>query len=92
MIQVKTPDLGGVQNTVDAILLCKAKGVKAYLGGSSCETVVSRRAMAQVALATEAELLLAAPGMSIDEGYTFAHNEMVRTSAVVAEHHKKSSV
>jgi len=90
MIQVKAPDLGGVQNTIEAILFCKAKGIKAYLGGSSCETVVSRRAMAHVALATQADLLLASPGMGVDEGYTSTYNEMVRALALIGEHRKGS--
>jgi methylaspartate ammonia-lyase len=91
MIQVKAPDLGGVQNVVDALLYCKAKGVKAYLGGSSCETAVSRRVMANVALATNADLLLASPGMGIDEGYTSTYNEMALTLARIEEHRKKQS-
>lgn len=88
MIQVKAPDLGGVQNVIEALLYCKAREVKAYLGGSSCETVVSRRVMANVALATNADLLLASPGMGIDEGYTSTYNEMVRTLALVEEYRK----
>jgi methylaspartate ammonia-lyase len=83
MIQVKAPDLGAVHNVIDAILFCKAKKIKAYLGGSSCETVVSRRAMAHVALATQADLLLASPGMGVDEGYTSTYNEMARTLAFI---------
>ena len=37
--------------------------------------------MANVALATNADLLLASPGMGIDEGYTSTYNEMARTLA-----------
>lgn len=33
MIQIKTPDLGGINNIVEAVLYCKAKGVGAYQGG-----------------------------------------------------------
>jgi methylaspartate ammonia-lyase len=34
MIQVKTPDLGGINNSIKAILYCKEKGLGAYLGGT----------------------------------------------------------
>ncbi|WP_029409334.1 enolase C-terminal domain-like protein, partial [Treponema pedis] len=30
MIQIKTPDLGGINNTIEAILYCKEKGIGAY--------------------------------------------------------------
>ena len=33
MIQIKTPDLGGINNSIEAVLYCKAQGVKAYFGG-----------------------------------------------------------
>jgi methylaspartate ammonia-lyase len=38
MIQVKTPDLGGLDATVRALLACKANGVAAYCGGSCTDT------------------------------------------------------
>jgi methylaspartate ammonia-lyase len=40
-VQIKTPDLGSVSHTVDAILDCLAHGVGAVLGGSCSETVRS---------------------------------------------------
>ena len=32
MVQIKTPDLGSLHNTVDAVLYCKGTGVEAYQG------------------------------------------------------------
>jgi len=85
MVQIKTPDVGGVQDIVEAVLFVKAKGLRAYLGGTCAETFTSRRVMAHVALATQPDQLLAAPGMGIDEGYTFTYNEMARALAIIGE-------
>lgn len=82
MIQVKAPDLGGVQNIVKAILFCKGNGVRAYLGGSCCESIVSSRIIAHLGLASQPDQMLARPGMGIDESYTFMMNEMKRTLAL----------
>ena len=38
MIQIKTPDLGGINNTIEAVLYCKEKGIGAYQGGTCNET------------------------------------------------------
>jgi len=83
MAQIKTPDLGGLQNTAEAVLYCRTHGVEAYQGGTCNETDVSARACAQVALATRPERLLAKPGMGFDEGFTIVHNEMARALAVL---------
>ena len=81
MIQIKMPDLGGVQNAVEAVLACRAGGVEAFLGGSCCETDLSARVSVHVALATQPALLMAKPGMGTDEAIMLAHNEMGRTLA-----------
>lgn len=83
MIQIKTPDLGGLQDVADAVLYCKAKGTEAYQGGTCNETDVSARACVHVAMATRPERMLAKPGMGFDEGYSLAVNEMARIGAVV---------
>ena len=36
MVQIKTPDLGGINNTIEAVLYCKEKGIGAYQGGIIC--------------------------------------------------------
>jgi methylaspartate ammonia-lyase len=82
-IQVKMPDLGGIQHAVDALLACKAAGVGAFLGGSDAETDLSARVAVHVALAADADLLMARPGMGVDEAISLAENEMARTLATI---------
>jgi len=81
MIQIKMPDLGSVHNTVEAVLSCQAGGVRAFLGGSCAETDLSARVAVHVALATRPDILMAKPGMGVDEGITVVQNEMARTLA-----------
>jgi len=81
VVQVKTPDLGGVQRSGDAVGYCDGTDVRAYLGGTCNETVTSARACAHVALATDAAQVLAKPGMGFDEGYMVVENEMRRALA-----------
>ncbi len=81
MIQVKMPDLGSVHNSIQAVLACKAGGIGAFLGGSCAETDLSARVAVHIALATQPDMIMAKPGMGVDEGVTLAHNEMARTLA-----------
>ncbi len=78
MLQIKTPDLGGLDASIDAVLLCRNRGVKAYLGGTCNETDLSARACTHAAMATRPAQILAKPGMGFDEGYMTVHNEMKR--------------
>jgi methylaspartate ammonia-lyase len=82
MVQIKTPDLGGIQNTADSVLYCKERGMEAYQGGTCNETDVSARACVHAAVAMRADLTLAKPGMGFDEGFTIVNNEMERILAV----------
>mgnify|MGYP000846724400 FL=1 len=82
MIQIKTPDLGGLHNTIEAILFCKEHEVAAYLGGTCNETDRSARICTQIALATGPALIMAKPGMGVDEGYMIVFNEMSRLLAL----------
>ncbi len=82
MIQIKTPDLGGINNTIEAVLYCKQKGAGAYLGGTCNETDRSAQICAHIAMATQPEQMLAKPGMGVDEGYMIVCNEMERILAV----------
>jgi methylaspartate ammonia-lyase len=86
MVQIKMPDLGSIDNAVEAVLACKAGGVGAFLGGSYAETDLSARISAHVALATQADALMAKPGMGGDEAISLVQNEMARTLAVVRLH------
>lgn len=79
MVQIKTPDLGGLHHSVAAVLDCRDRGVLAHIGGSCCESDRSARACVHLALATGADQLLAKPGMGVDEGLSIVTNEMART-------------
>ena len=83
MIQIKTPDLGGIHNTIEAVLRCKEKGVLAYLGGSAAETERSAQICAHIALATQPFLILVKPGSGIFEGTSIILNEMQRALALI---------
>jgi methylaspartate ammonia-lyase len=79
MVQIKTPDLGGINNTIEAVLYAKKHGIGAYLGGTCNETNRSAEICVHVALATQPVQMLAKPGMGVDEGYMIVFNEMSRT-------------
>ncbi|MFB1064045.1 methylaspartate ammonia-lyase [Natrinema sp. H-ect4] len=79
LVQVKTPDLGGIHRSGQAVRYCDGTDTRAYLGGTCNETETSARACAHVALATNAAQVLAKPGMGFDEGYMIVENEMRRT-------------
>jgi len=81
MIQIKMPDLGSVHNSVEAMLACQAGGVGAFLGGCCAETDLSARVAVHVALATRPDMIMARPGMGVDEGISLVQNEMARTLA-----------
>lgn len=83
MIQVKTPDLGGINNTIEAVLYCKQKGIGAYQGGSCNETERSAQICVDIALATRPCQILAKPGMGVDEGIMIVYNEMNRVIALL---------
>ncbi len=82
MLQIKTPDLGGVNNCIDAILYCKENGVGAYSGGTCNETNKSAEVTTNIALACKADQCLAKPGMGVDEGFMIVKNEMNRVIAL----------
>ena len=82
MIQVKTPDLGSIHNTIEAMLYCEEKGIGAYQGGTCNETDRSAQVCVHCAMATHADQILAKPGMGVDEGYMICYNEMRRILAL----------
>ena len=84
MIQIKTPDLDSVHNTVEAVIYCKGKGVSAYQGGTCNETNRSAEVCVQCAMASQPEQILAKPGMGVDEGFMICNNEMRRVLALRA--------
>ena len=82
MVQIKTPDLGGINNTIEAVLYCKEKGIGAYQGGTCNETDRSAQVCVHCAMATKPVQILAKPGMGVDEGYMIVYNEMNRIMAI----------
>jgi methylaspartate ammonia-lyase len=81
--QIKTPDLGGINNTIEAVLYARAKGMGCCLGGSGNETDQSARITAQIGLATRPSFLLSKPGFGGDEALMIMGNEMLRTLALI---------
>lgn len=83
MLQIKTPDLGGVNNIIESVLYCKKLKVGAYVGGTCNETNRSAEICTNIAIACGADQCLAKPGMGVDEGYMIVNNEMNRVVALV---------
>jgi len=82
MVQIKTPDLGGINNSIEAVLYCKKHNMDAYLGGTCNETERSAQVSTHIAMAVSPVQLLAKPGMGMDEGYMIVYNEMRRILAL----------
>jgi len=82
-VQIKTPDLGGINNTIEAVLYCKAHGMGAGLGGTANETDQSARITTHIALACQPDFQLSKPGLGVDEAMMIQTNEMARTLAIL---------
>jgi methylaspartate ammonia-lyase len=90
MIQVKAPDLGSITNSIEAVQLCKANGIQAFLGGTCNGTDQSSRVTANMAMGIQADLIYNKPGMGVDEGLMIVTNEMSRILALTgAKKHSK---
>lgn len=83
LIQIKTPDVGSLADTARAVLLCKENKVGAYVGGSCTETDLSAQASVHISVATQADMMLAKPGMGVDEAFSIVGNEQNRLQAVL---------
>ena len=83
MLQIKTPDLGGVNNTCEAIIYCNKVGIGSYCGGTCNETNISAEVTTNIAIACLANQCLAKPGMGVDAGFMIVKNEMNRVLALV---------
>lgn len=81
VIHIKTPDLGGINNAIEAALYCREHGFGAFMGGSCTETEVSGWIAAHMAMATDPIQTIARPGMGVDEGFMICYNEMQRILA-----------
>jgi len=82
MLQIKTPDLGGVNNIAEAILYCNEKNIGSYCGGTCNETNISAQVTTNIAIACDATQVLAKPGMGVDEGFMIVKNEINRVVAL----------
>ncbi len=83
MLQVKTPDLGGINNVIKALLYCSDRNIGAYSGGTCNETNISAEITTNIAIACNAKQCLAKPGMGTDEGIMIVNNVMNRTLALI---------
>jgi methylaspartate ammonia-lyase len=81
VIDLSMPDLGGVQNAVEAVLACQEGEVGTLLGGSATETALAAQVAVHIALAVQPDLILARPGLGVDEAVSFTYNEMSRVVA-----------
>jgi methylaspartate ammonia-lyase len=81
--QIKTPDLGGINNTIEAVLYARQKGMGSCLGGTGNETDQSARITAQIGLACRPDFLLSKPGFGGDEALMIQTNEMIRTLTLI---------
>lgn len=89
MVQIKTPDLGSIHNTIEAVLYCHEHQVEAYQGGTCNETDISAKCCVHIAQATRPTRLLVKPGMGFDEGLMIVGNEMARNSAIIEANNLK---
>ncbi|RAZ84759.1 methylaspartate ammonia-lyase [Mesorhizobium hawassense] len=89
-VQIKTPDVGSIADTARAVLICKANQIGAYVGGSCTETDLSAQASVHVSVATQADMMLAKPGMGVDEAYSIVGNEQNRLLAMLNRRRNKN--
>lgn len=89
MVQIKTPDLGGVNNAAEAIMYCRAHDMGAYCGGTCNETNRSAEVTTNIGIACGATQVLAKPGMGVDEGFMIVKNEMNRVIALAGRRKNK---
>jgi methylaspartate ammonia-lyase len=83
MIHVKSPDLGSLDDVTRSLIACRDAGVGAYCGGSGTDTERAGQLCAGLAMGVQADLLLARPGMGVDEAVMVVQNEMNRTRALI---------
>jgi len=86
IVHIKTPDMGEITNTIEAVLACRETDVDAFLGGSCTDTDQSARVSVHIALATRPIQMLAKPGMDIDVGLMIVRNEILRALTIMKDH------
>lgn len=90
MVQVKTIDLGGINNIIEAVLYCKERGVLPYQGGTCNETDHSAIVCVNLAVATKPFAMASKPGMGVDEGVMIVNNEQQRLLKILTEKQKNA--
>ncbi len=90
MVQVKTIDLGGINNIIESVLYCKKNGVLAYQGGTCNETDKSALVCVNLAVATKPFAMAGKPGMGVDEGVMIVNNEQERLLAILKARMEKT--
>jgi methylaspartate ammonia-lyase len=83
LLQIKTPDLGGIGNSIEAVLYARRKGLGVSLGGSLNETDQSAKVTAHIGLACDPTYVYAKPGPGGDAGLMIMANEMLRALALL---------
>ena len=92
LIQLKLPDMGSLHDTLCGIEVCRKGGIGVYLGGSCTETDISARISVHVAVAAQVDLMLAKPGMGVDEGYSLTANEQSRLMTILRRRAERAVV
>jgi methylaspartate ammonia-lyase len=82
-VHIKMPDLGSIADSIEAVIVCKQRGIKTLLGGSCVETESNAQIAAHLALAVSPDMVLAKPGMGVDEAIMLLRNEMRRTLSLL---------
>ena len=90
-LQIKTPDLGSITNTIEAVLACRQAGIGACLGGTANETDLSARICTHIGLACGPDFMLSKPGLGGDDALMIQRNEMARTLALIEARQKAQS-
>lgn len=85
--KVRPLDLGNFSTMMDIGVYVKreraSEGVGIYFTGTGSETETAARVRTHVAMALQADFMLASPGMGLDEAHTVVQNEMTRVLAQV---------
>lgn len=92
LVQIKMPDVGSIADSAKAVLVCKENEVGAYIGGSCTETDLSARAAVNIAVATQADMMLARPGMGVDEAISIVGNEQSRLLSILKYRRSQGSL
>ena len=77
MVQIKTPDLGGIQHIV-SVLYCRSMGWRRIWAAPATRRSSPPSAACTWRMATQPHPMLVKPGMGLDEGFMVVKNEMQR--------------